>query len=227
MRESHEELKSSIAAYVLGAVSDDKLPRLRAHILRCDECFEEANSYAEVVAAMHETVEPTPLPAGFASRVISSVQTKPATKARRGTTWDRWRLGLAVGATALAMIFGVGLIDARSDLADRDRVFNALVREDGLAMTGASGAVARVVPEGEGSVLVVAGLPDTPDEHTYQLWLLEEGADPESAGTFEVEDGVAIFESEREMSGFEGAAVTLEPEGGSPAPTSDPILASA
>jgi anti-sigma-K factor RskA len=85
------------------------------------------------------------------------------------------------------------------------------------------GAVGAVVPADEGSVFVVEGLEDIPEDETYQLWLFE-GETPVSAGTFEVEDGRAVLETGRSLEGFSGAAVTVEPEGGSRGPTSDPVL---
>ncbi|MGB1286892.1 MAG: anti-sigma factor, partial [Aggregatilineales bacterium] len=63
---------------------------------------------------------------------------------------------------------------------------------------------------------------------TYQLWLIREDEAPMSVGIFGVDedgDGMIIFEVMEAIDGFDLVGVTLEPAGGSPAPTSDPILA--
>jgi hypothetical protein len=57
------------------------------------------------------------------------------------------------------------------------------------------------------------------------LWFIDEGG-PESGGTFEVDDGLATLETDRSLEGVETVAVTLEPEGGSDQPTTEPLMAS-
>ncbi|MGH2734781.1 MAG: anti-sigma factor, partial [Actinomycetota bacterium] len=58
----------------------------------------------------------------------------------------------------------------------------------------------------------------------YQVWLLQEGEDPVSAGTFDVSDGIGTLATDRSLEGVQGVAVTIERAGGAAAPTSAPIL---
>jgi anti-sigma-K factor RskA len=81
----------------------------------------------------------------------------------------------------------------------------------------------------KGSVLLVAaGLPVPNGNRQYQLWFLrKEDPKPADGGTFSVEaDGRAVFEVDDPTvtAGMTGLAVTEEPLGGSPAPTTTPIL---
>ncbi|MEA2207513.1 MAG: Anti-sigma-K factor rskA, partial [Blastocatellia bacterium] len=64
-----------------------------------------------------------------------------------------------------------------------------------------------------------------PDERTYQLWLIK-GEEPVSAGTFQVSDGLVMFETAKSIDGYSAAAVTVEPEGGSPTPTGVQVVTS-
>jgi anti-sigma-K factor RskA len=64
-----------------------------------------------------------------------------------------------------------------------------------------------------------------PDEHTYQLWLIEDD-EAKSAGTFDVREGISIHETEQSLEGVDVVAVTIEPGDGSVQPTTDPILSS-
>jgi anti-sigma-K factor RskA len=108
-------------------------------------------------------------------------------------------------------------------------VLRALLRERGMGLSGRNGAVGRMVPTSEGGLFVVAGLRPTPEGRDYQLWLLPRdcaGCPPTSAGTFDVSDGVATLETERALDDVGGVAVTLEPDGGSPEPTSRPVISS-
>ncbi len=105
---------------------------------------------------------------------------------------------------------------------------------EGLKLAGPGGAVARMVPTADGATLFATGLDEAPDRHTYQLWLMEcdepdviETCDPTSAGTFNVSGGIAVLETGTSLEGFDRAAVTVEPEGGSEAPTTLPVIDSA
>ncbi len=73
------------------------------------------------------------------------------------------------------------------------------------------------------SAIVAEGLPDVGDERTYELWYIDEsGAVP--AGTFDVRDEEAWRLLEGEFRPGVVVGITVEPAGGSPQPTSDPVV---
>src|SRR5207237_8693319 len=75
----------------------------------------------------------------------------------------------------------------------------------------------------------VANLPPPPPSKAYELWTIGEGA-PRPAGVFRVDaEGRATHRVEPVEGGkpVKVFAVTLEPEGGVPAPTGPMVLASA
>lgn len=82
-----------------------------------------------------------------------------------------------------------------------------------------------VASTSDGSVLVAVDLGEAPENRDYQLWLMKEGT-PTPGDTFDVSGSVVIVESKHDLSEFDGAAVTVEPEGGSEAPTTEPVLSS-
>jgi anti-sigma-K factor RskA len=226
----HEQMKDLIAPYVLGATDREEASMVRSHISSCDECMAEADHLAQVAGTLALAVEDVPLPSGFADRVLSEAtgreagQEKPAaSRARR-----RWSLLPALAGAALLLVvavMSVSLVQTRTELNQKERALTAMLHEDtGLNLRG-TGASGKMVPTSDGSYFVVAGLHQAPDNHTYQLWLLRDG-EPTSAGTFDVTDGVALIETDLEIDQFDAAAVTVEPAGGSPGPTSDPILIS-
>jgi anti-sigma-K factor RskA len=226
----HDELRSLVAAYALGAVPPHEEEALRVHLLSCPECQAEADGYAFVSSKLALAVEPTPLPDGFADRVLEQVRPtapesarKPSRRARRARIFA----GVSFAAMAVAVaVLAFSLVNVRGDLSDERSITSAILNtEDGFRLTDGE-AVAAMVPTETGSVFVVEGLDEVPEEKTYQLWLL--GAEqPVSVGTFEVEDGRAVIETDLTIEGFDAAAVTVEPEGGSPGPTTEPVLVSA
>lgn len=238
---THDELKTLIAPYVLGAVSAEEERTVRSHIMSCEECMSEAESLSGAAAGLALAVDEAPVPAGFADAVVARVQSeRPQT---RGVPvelawWSvRWRRALAaVGAlgvvAALVLAGAYGALRAR--VGDYEAAIPPLVHGEGLRLTGSGGAVARMVPTAEGATLFATGLDAAPDRHTYQLWLMEcadpevfETCDPTSAGTFDVSGGIAVLETRSRLEGYDRAAVTVEPEGGSAGPTTTPVIDSA
>lgn len=227
MSSNHDETKDLIAPYVLGALDPDEVSAVRAHILSCEECMREADSFAQVTSDMALAVDPVDLPPGFTDSVLAaaspSAEEVPVAKKRRGIrTLPIFGMAAALIATA---ILSVSLIQTKQKLNDYEQLVTAVLHsEGGMELTG-SGAVARMVPANGGSVFVVTGMREAPDNHTYELWLID-GETPVSAGTFDVSGGIALLESDHSIEGFDGAAVTIEPSGGAPGgrPTTDPIM---
>lgn len=233
---THEELKGLVAAYVLGAVPPDEVGLVRNHILTCDDCMAEADQHGAAMDSLALAVEPIPVPAGFSERVMAQIAPAPESEtavvtAPRRSWVPAWLRGpglaLAGGMAALMLlgVVGAGWIQARQDLARTENVLSALVHGEGIQLRGDSGAAAELVPKSRGAVMAVAGLPEAPGSHVYQLWYMEDGQ-PVSVGTFETRDGVVVMEVAESFDGYEDAAITVEPNGGSSQPTSDPVIAS-
>lgn len=76
------------------------------------------------------------------------------------------------------------------------------------------------------SAVLIDGLSALPVGKTYQLWYLDAAGAATPAGTFEASgDGTTWRVLDGAMSGGDTVGVTIEPDGGSAAPTTDPILA--
>ncbi|MGH2751948.1 MAG: anti-sigma factor domain-containing protein [Actinomycetota bacterium] len=250
MNMTHDEMKSLIAPYVLGAVSPEETEQVRAHIVSCDECMAEADNYASVVSSLALSVEPEPVPAGLVDGVMSKVHREAAHDAPRplraavAETSDdkvsrlprrRPTYGLVAAAAAVLVIVAVlagalitttnELNDARDDLAlERDRI-TRLVESEGAMRLGSPGGdtIGAMIPTEEGGVFVVHGLEDAPEDHTYQVWLIDDDR-PISAGTFDPSAGTGALQTDHSLDGIEGVAVTVEPTGGSRAPTGLQVL---
>lgn len=232
MNEIHDRIRSLIAAYALGSVPEDEIPAIRAHILSCEECFEETESFAAVSMTLTEVVEPVELPNGFAERVLAEIHEETARKDEPKRNWasiSAKRLLLAGAVTiviALLALTTSSYLGSLSRQREYQRVIAALIHDpNAFSLTGPGGAEAVLASTAEGSVLVAVDLGEAPAGRDYQLWLMEDGT-PVPAETFDVSDSVVIVELSREISGFDGAAVTVEPEGGSEQPTTEPVLAS-
>ena len=236
---THDELKSLIAPYVLGAVTSEEEREVRSHIMSCEECMREAEGFSGPATALALAVDEAPVPAGFADAVVARVQSeRPATEAPAKVPWWLRRPKLLAGVAALGVVATIVLAGAFATMRLRVDRYEAavppLVHGEGMRLAGSGGAVARMVPTADGATLFATGLDEAPDRHTYQLWLMEctnpeviETCDPVSAGTFDVAGGIAVLETRSSLEGYDRAAVTVEPDGGSEAPTTLPVIDSA
>jgi anti-sigma-K factor RskA len=96
-----------------------------------------------------------------------------------------------------------------------------------VAADGEGGVLGRLVasPDRGEAVFVAAGWDRAPHAHTYELWVIDPAVGPVPAGTFDVDGaGGTLQPVTGDLRGAAAVAVTIEPEGGSPEPTTDPIL---
>ena len=161
-------------------------------------------------------------------------------------TAPRWLLGLTGVAAAVLLVAVVGLgltvnqlvdrigeVEVTAERASRDaertssEVAEVLAAPDATIVSSDDGdAVARVVasPSRGEAVFVAHGLESAPRDRTYELWVIDvDGAVP--AGLFDPdEDGRVTRVMTGDMARAQAIGVTVEPAGGSPEPTSEPIM---
>ncbi|MDQ3957011.1 MAG: anti-sigma factor [Actinomycetota bacterium] len=236
---THEEVRSLIASYVLGAVPEDEAREVRSHIMSCDECMQEAEGYSGTVSSLALAVEEEKLPRGFADAVLAKVaEERPGVRPEPAPARRGWGFRLVAGVAALgvvaSIVLGAAFFAQREELERFESAVPQLIHVEGLRLAGSGGAVARLVPTAEGAAFFATGLDEAPDRHTYQLWIMEcadpsdmSTCEPTSVGTFDVSGGIAILETTTSLKDYDRAAVTVEPDGGSPAPTTLPVIDSA
>jgi anti-sigma-K factor RskA len=216
----HDKLKSLIAPYSMGALPDDEIRFVRAHILECEECMAEADALFEASSTLSLLIEEVELPKGFADRII---------KAARGSDEiatvklpGRWRIAAVAGVAALAatsLILGVLAFDARRVIQRNEEVLAELIQQSaGTELRGDRGEIGKLVTTDEGSVLVLAGLDAAPTGKSYELWFIGDSPDPVSAAVFNTSGDLSVVETDLDFDEFSGVAVSVEPEGGSPGP---------
>jgi anti-sigma-K factor RskA len=153
----------------------------------------------------------------------------------RERRWKRWTVGLAAAtglAAAAAAVFGIRtaqLSDQRDELlAEVDSVRSVLTAPDAETVRAdlAGGTATIVAAPSLGRTLIMGQQVAEPQEgETFQAWVIDtEGA--HSAGTFEPNaQGQVVVELAAPAAVGDTIGVTVEPDGGSEQPTSEPILA--
>ncbi|MEX2549574.1 MAG: anti-sigma factor [Nitriliruptoraceae bacterium] len=246
-----DDMHTWTGAYVLDALPEDERERFEAHIQTCATCAEEVRELQETTSRLSGVLAEEP-PPGLRDQLLAAARHTPqeasvtdlASARRRGASAPSRASRLTAVAAGILAIAVAGLGYVAFDLADRvaeteaavqeserevDRFVELLAAPDADVVTAESedGSRARVVLSAEQgqAVVVTEGLPPAPSDRTYQLWLINaDGATP--AGLFDTEpDGRAATLLTGDLAGSAAIGVTLEPAGGSPQPTTDPVLA--
>ncbi len=229
---THDELRESIAAYALNALSPEDAREVEAHLETCDECRRDLKVLREVAAGLASGVASANPPAGLRARVLSAVQpqrTAPAVP-------RLWAAGFAVAAVIAAMLGGITislnqrLAALNERLAAQEQVL-ALLASPTTKTATLSGSVQAKVrfvydPDRKQGALVVSDLGDPGAEFVYQLWLVA-GTEPQSAGVFRPVPGQPIIVPvAADFARYQLVAISVERgPSGAPKPTTKPILA--
>jgi anti-sigma-K factor RskA len=243
---THADLHTMTGAYAVHALPDDEREEFEAHLDACAACSQEVRELTATAErlGLGETVTPPPEMREKVLRRIASVRQEPPKVPTRhaARTPGRWarsvpKLALAAALAAAASLGGIAVWQhqvaqdaqeqaqqSRQQAAELARVLaapDAKVRSAPLP-DGGSGSVV-VSRSVNRAAFVASGLPAAPSGKTYQLWYAD-GGTMRPAGLLDGGgDGTTVLMDGR-LDGATAMGVTVEPDGGSPQPTSDPVL---
>jgi anti-sigma factor RsiW len=226
----HDRWEGASGAYLLGAMEPEEAAAYGAHLARCPVCHAEVQDLRSAVHALPLSVPQLAAPAALEDRVMALVRSEAerlpagpsaAERRRARPRPARWRLrtrALAVGALAVGIVLGVvsaGLIGGSG------------ARTIPMAATGvAQGARVQLVLHDGAATLRAARLRSPGPGRVYQVWLQPTSGPPQPTTSLFVprHDGNATV-GVADVGQARAVLVTAEPDGGSPAPTSAPVLA--
>ncbi|WP_091729260.1 anti-sigma factor [Nocardioides scoriae] len=239
-------------AYVVDALDDEERSVFEEHLTGCRDCQVEVAELREAAAVLPESTLETP-PASLRASVLAGVATVrplppevdaaervvpvrdeaptadvvPLAPRRRG----RRLANLAAAAVVLGVV-GVGAVTQpwepersapSATLSVADRVLSA---DDAEEVTqrfpdGSSATVTRSRAEGK-AVLTTKRMAAPPSGRVFEMWLRDAEGRMRPAGLM-TSGGDQTFVLRGDGATATGVGITVEPEGGSSAPTSDPI----
>jgi anti-sigma-K factor RskA len=204
------------AAYALGALEPAELEAFRRHLRDCPACQKEVAAFEQITGALPDASIRYEVPKDLRRRVMQEVRATPkAQPASRPAPARSWRPVIAWGgAFAAVVIIAVVLVVALSSGGSSTRTIEASTGNAELQVTGARGD------------LIVHRLPQLPAGRIYEMWVQRGNATPTPTGTlFGVRaDGSAALGVPGSLNGVSTVMVTLEPAGGTPAPTTTPVI---
>jgi len=239
---SCEELKELYELYALSALEPAARQELDEHLARrCPNCVEGVRQARQWTSTLgYAAVDMEPL-ARLRGRVLAAVGAAP----EKGSGWN-W-LSHAWAAMALVLLLAVlwygyntrNLQTRLADLAARNRLLAdalalvSLPDSQQLTFGGAAPAPPRgriwVHPQ-RGVLLLASRLPQAPAGKAYEMWIVPKAGAPIAAGLFQSNqqgEAMHVWPQTVDLAAAGAVAVTLESEGGAPAPTTTPLIVAA
>jgi anti-sigma-K factor RskA len=244
-QERFEDLKD---AYVLGALPEEERLEFEQYLVAHPDLQVEIEELSTVAGLLAFSVREQELPPELRHKIMDTVEAEavhPAEVVHPRASRRSWLAGLweAVGprdlALAAAAMLVIGLFSWSMLLKGEVRDLQGRVQSlqsqpqdpsQGPQMIALGGAGTKqgvraelVTLEGDRAVLVAQNMPPAPEGKTYQIWVIK-GDTPQPSGLFDPQKGSIAAVVENPVEGTDTVAVTVEPEGGSKKPTTDPML---
>jgi len=243
----HEQFGEDLALHALGALDGDAKVSLEKHLQECASCRRELDGLRGDVALLALSASGPRPPARAKSRLMDSISKELNTQRERRRV--PWLAVLGWAATALMLVFVVGVSRQNRHLSSTVRELSGMVEQERVAGDQARGvadvlhaadatpyeilpvSMKTKMPSGKavfskernGLVFVASDLHPLPPQKAYELWLIPTHGAPIPAGMFKPDArGSAMVMNPPLPPGVEAKAfaITIEPEQGSAAPTS-------
>jgi anti-sigma-K factor RskA len=234
----HEAIEGLIPAYALGVADLDENRVVEAHLAACATCRGLLAEYRDLSGDLLFSAPPMAAPAGLTERMrerLAPLRNEAASRA----WWIRLRGALLVPALAAVVlllvvtnIYWFGRMNRLDrQVTEQASLVASLADAPATALRGEASApyaqgVVYASTSGQAALLCVYGMPALPSDKAYQLWLIKDGK-RESGGVFQVSAngfGFLMVKPAHPLTDYSSVGITVEPIGGSPAPTSPRVL---
>jgi anti-sigma-K factor RskA len=249
---AHEQFAEDLALYALGALKGEERLALEKHLEECSSCRTELEQLRGDTALLAFSAG-GPRPASRSRQRLMAAIAKeprrvPVSQARPGAWWRSLEWAAAAAAIVVVLLLirqnndlQRRLTSVQSNSADQQQqllqakqIIATLTSEDAERYVLVAG---KTPPQPQGRAIYVSSsgtlvflasnMPQLPPEKAYQLWLIPANGAPIPAGVFRPNaQGSAAVVKPPLPTGIEAKtfAITVEPEAGSNAPTSQPVM---
>jgi anti-sigma-K factor RskA len=245
----HEEFAEDLALYALGSLEGDERFGLEKHLKECAGCRRELDLLRGDMSLLALSIDGRVPPTHSRQRLMDAVARE---RRARWVSSRRWLTAVPwFAAAALAILAFVvwrsnvklrevvsrlrqQSADQQAQLEKARSVVTTLTSTDAMRVTLVA---AKTPPQPQGKafyvrdlsslVLITTNMPGLPAGKSYELWLIPTNGPPLPAGVFRPDaHGSATVLNPPLPRGVEAKtfAITVEPEQGSSAPTSQPVM---
>jgi len=232
---NHERFDEVKDAYVLGALPEQERRELEEYLAAHPERqaeIDELGNVASLLALSPPEQEPSPELRRSIMAVVEAQ--RPPARTRSWLAGVKELLSvrnLTLGAAALLVIglfsWNMLLQGQVKDLQGQVASLQDSQQSRMVALAG-TGAAQRAEAEvillkDHKAVLMAEDMPRVPENKTYQIWVIEDDV-PQPSGLFEADGDTVAAVVEKPLDEDDVIAITIEPNGGSQQPTTDPML---
>lgn len=234
-----DEVRELLELYALGVLDRDEQIEVAGHLAGdCRHCIADLRKAVALNAAVLATVDEKAVSPALRRRVLSSIN--PSSSGVAPVSRWIWA-GLAAAGLAVATwrtreqgeFIATLQREARESRRDAERLNAAMsfLRDPQTRPAGAASVTLQ--PRGSyfisprGVLLIASNLPQLRAGQTYEMWVIPKGQSPSPAGLFRPDNsGGAVHFVQRpvDLANAQALAITVEPESGSAAPTTTPLL---
>ncbi len=239
-QDEHTPYRENIPAYALGALDAEDAAALETHLETCASCRTELAEYRLVSDSLLITV-PSKQPSAALRKRLQSRLPSAQRAVRPQVNWSLSRMALGVSLALLLVMNLYSILQTRT-LQQEQASLNRQIRTGQTVLSMLSYPATERLPINSDSVvgsllvdkerdivaIIVWNMPELSKDQTYQIWLIDPQGDRVSAGIFNPEADqpytTKIVYPKQSLADFTGIGVTVEPAGGSPAPTGERIF---
>jgi anti-sigma-K factor RskA len=241
------EIESLLGAYALDAVDDDERVEVEAHLATCPRCRAEVAAHREVAALMANSGIAAPeglwdriaeglspeLPASApdAAELLSHLP-RPPRRERRNPRVIAGAIALVAALILVVVLLSFQVANLTGQLHSNNTSSGISAAVDSvlahqhrtITLTAANRAEEATVIIGsdDEAYWIDSSLAQLPSTETYQLWAVVRGKEIVSLGVLGSDPkAAAAFRLAADMGRL---MVTVEPEGGTPSPTTPAVL---
>jgi anti-sigma-K factor RskA len=232
--------KEWVAAYVLGSLDADEREVFERHLSTCQSCQAELRAYQSVMDELALAVSQVEPPARLRRAILQKtapVPLQPQQPVRRssvsawiGQLFQVHRTAWAIASLViiLALVFTNIFMVVQYNQRQQAEVtpFHTVILHDATNPLGGLKAMLVISDDGQFGTLISDNLQVLTAQNNYQLWLIKDGTRT-SGGVFTVNDagyGWLKITSKTSLLDYQSFGVTVEPAGGSMAPTGLKVL---
>jgi anti-sigma-K factor RskA len=235
------DIHALAGAYVLDAVNDLERAAFTRHLGECESCRVEVDEMREATARLADSTWSVPPPRLRGDVLTAIGRTRqlapgdPAPAERDASAVSRWRRFAAGAVAAGILAAGAGaatwavqeqrVSEAKSIAAAvqaREARTQAILSSPDVTLrtrplSGGGSVTVALSPSHNAGVVLLAGRRALATDRTYQLWY-QRGAEMVNAAVLRPGESSSVSVLEN-VDGADGVGVSVEPAGGSPAPT--------
>ena len=246
---SAEDIHALSGAYALDALAPSERASFEEHLAACPACRAEVDELTDVAAALGAATPEVPPPAlrasvleaidlvrplppltGTGSDVSATTDAGPSAEGPSAPVVEplRWRSRRILAVAAALVLLAAGALvvtrwQAGSTATTAASVLDAPDAQRFSRQLDGFSATVVVSADLDRAVIVSDDMPPAPDGTSYQLWFDRPGQGMTDAGLMPPTEGAQEVLLTGDVGDATAVGVTVEPAGGSPEPTSDPV----